>query len=246
MKIEYTNRRVYENVEVSKSIYRLKAEGGFSIIPGQFFMLRCWNMEPLLSRPISVHDADDNSVSFLYEVKGKGTELLSRLKAGDEIELLGPLGNGFDVSSIKGRCAIVVGGIGIAPMLYTAKCINGAEMDLYAGFRDETYLLDGFKPYIGDLKVSTDTGRHGCRGYITDLFEPEGYDTVLCCGPTVMMKKIVQICKNKNIRILVSMEAHMACGIGTCLTCTCRTHGGNKRTCKDGPVFEGGDVIFDD
>lgn len=243
---EYAKRRVYENVEVSKDIYCLKVEGSYCLTPGQFFMLRCWDLEPLLSRPISIHDADEKSVSFLYEVKGSGTRSMSRLKAGDSIKLLGPIGNGFDVSAIRGRAAIVTGGIGLAPMLYTSKCIKDAAVDLYAGFRDDVYMLGKFKNFVKEIKISTDSGKYGHKGYVTDIFVPEMYDVVLCCGPVMMMKKAAQMCKNKDIPIFVSMEAHMACGIGACLTCTCKTDTGNKRTCKDGPVFDGREVIFGD
>lgn len=245
MKMEYTVNKVLENVEISEGIYKLSIGGEFSANPGQFYMLRSWGTEPVLSRPISICDVSDDGISFLYEVRGRGTRLFKDLRSGDSLELLGPLGNGFDVSSIKGKVAIVAGGIGIAPMFYTAKSLEGAQIDLYGGFRDQVYLTDEFKGYVDNVYISTDSGKVGHKGFVTDMLEPSGYDVVLCCGPEVMMQKVSKMCIEHRVQCFVSMEKHMACGIGACLVCTCKTKDGNKRTCKDGPVFSGEDVIFD-
>lgn len=245
MEQKYTICKVTENLEISNGIYKLTVEGTPSVKPGQFFLLRAWGIEPLLSRPISVYDVDGDRVSFLYEVRGEGTRLFKQLKKDDEMQLTGPLGNGFDVEKIGGRVAVVAGGIGIAPMKYVIKSIKNSSIDLYAGFRDEVYLIDEFKEYVDDIKITTNSGKHGHKGFVTDLFNPKEYDIVLCCGPEVMMKRVVEICKEANTPVYVSMEKHMACGVGACLVCTCKTKSGNKRTCKDGPVFSGEDVIFD-
>lgn len=242
----YVKRKVIENVQISKDVYCLSVEGEYNVSPGQFFMLRCWGMEPLLSRPISVHDVDGCGIHFLYEVRGRGTRILSTLKPGDYIEMLGPSGNGFDIMSLKGRAAVVTGGIGIAPMFYTVKSIDNASVDLYAGFRDDVYITDKFTNYVQNINIATDSGKTGHKGYVTDIFDPEGYSVVLCCGPEVLMKKVARMCIEKNVPVYVSMEAHMACGIGACLTCTCKTLNGNKRTCKDGPVFDGREVMISD
>jgi len=241
---DYKSVKVSENVQVSKDIYKLTIEGSFIANPGQFYMLRCWENEPLLSRPISIHEINGGSITFLYEVKGNGTKFLSMLKSGDTLNMLGPLGNGFDIENIKGKVAIVAGGIGIAAMLYTAKTLKGREIDLYAGFRDDVYIVDNFKDYTSNIYITTDSGRAGHKGFITDIFNPEGYSVVLCCGPEIMMEKVVKKCLESDIQIYVSMENIMACGVGACLVCTCKTDGGNKRVCKDGPVFSGGEVIF--
>jgi dihydroorotate dehydrogenase electron transfer subunit len=243
-KPKYSVEKVYENIEITKGIFRLTVKGEFIANPGQFYLLRCWEGEPILSRPISIHNMDSEKITFLYQTKGQGVELLSKLKPEDEIQLTGPLGNGFDVDNIRGKVAIVSGGIGIAPMLYVLKSLKECTVDFYAGFRDEVYVLEELEGKANNIFVSTENGKAGHKGYITEIFNPKRYDLVLCCGPEIMMKKVVEMCNKSNIPIYVSMEKHMACGIGACLVCTCKTKEGNKRTCKDGPVFTGEDILF--
>ncbi|WP_207670894.1 dihydroorotate dehydrogenase electron transfer subunit [Caloramator sp. E03] len=244
MQLSCKNGRVIENVNLSKDVFRIEVEGDFNIKPGQFFMLRCYDEEPILSRPISVHDNEDGVVSFLYQRKGRGTSIMTKLKKYDDIKLTGPLGNGFDIEKIKGKIAIVTGGIGIAPMLYTVKKLRECDIDLYAGFKDEIYSVDEFAQYVSNIYISTESGQYGYKGYVTDIFSPFEYNVVLCCGPEVMMEKIVKVCKTYATPVYVSMERHMACGIGACLGCTCETKHGNKRVCKDGPIFYGRDVFI--
>lgn len=242
MAITYTSAKVISNKEISKDIYKLVVENKSSIKPGQFYMLKL-NGETLLPRPISICEKNGDKLTFLYAVVGNGTKEFSRLKEDDQINLTGPLGNGFDLEKDYGKVALVSGGIGTAPMLELAKELrsksNNKIIDLYCGFRDEVYLMDDLKPYVNEIKLSTNTGRYGHKGFITDILEVERYDTVLCCGPEIMMKKVIEMCKEKNVKIYVSMEKHMACGVGACLVCTCKTKEGNKRTCKDGPIFDG-------
>jgi dihydroorotate dehydrogenase electron transfer subunit len=245
MQLNYSVVKVNENDEVSKGIYKLSVEGEFNTKPGQFYMIKAWNIEPLLPRPISVHDVHDGKISFLYQVRGLGTENLSRLSKGSTIELLGPLGNGFDTDRFKGRIALVAGGMGIAPMLHIAKSLKGSQIDLYAGFRDDAYGTDEMKRYVENIYIATENGSEGTSGYITEIFNPWEYNLVLCCGPRVMMERVVKMCNESATPVYVSMENHMACGIGACLVCTCKTMNGNKRTCKDGPVFSGKDVMLD-
>lgn len=244
MQSEHIKVRIYKNKEISKGIFKLTIHGSFEGKPGQFYMLRSWNRQPFLSRPISIHNLDREKIEFLYEVRGEGTELFSKLKKDDCIELLGPLGNGFDIDSIKGKVAVVTGGIGIAPMYYAAKQLKTCKVDFYAGFRDRVYLIDEIKDFVNEIYVSTDTGEFGYKGFITEIFEPNKYDIVLCCGPSIMMDKIIKDCIKNNKKIYISQENHMACGIGACLGCTCKTNSGVKTVCKDGPVFSGEDVII--
>lgn len=248
MRLEYGKARVCENIEISNGIFKLAVERAISVkpIPGQFMMLRTTGFEPFLSRPISIHNADGKRLYFVFEVRGEGTRSISRLKKDEEIEILGPLGNGFQIENIKGRVAILTGGMGIAPMNYLAKSLMDCEADLYAGFRNEIYGVDSIKRYVNNVHISTEDGSVGSKGYVTEMLNPLEYDVVLCCGPEIMMKKVVQSCNDNNVPVYISMEKHMACGVGACLVCTCKTKEGNKRTCKDGPVFSGRDVIFDD
>lgn len=237
--MEYRIEYVKDNKKVCENIYKLSIKGKFEGNPGQFYMLRAWDREPLLSRPISIYSIEEDCIEFLYAVVGEGTEILSRLKEGDSIKLTGPLGNYFPVNNLKGKVAVISGGIGIAPMREVVKKVKNCEIDFYCGFRDEIYGVEEYKPYVDNVYVSTESGKHGYKGYVTEIVNPEKYDVVLCCGPEIMMKKVVDMCKKVNVPVYVSMEKHMACGVGACLVCTCKTKNGNKRTCKDGPVFLG-------
>ena len=165
---------------------------------GQFYMLRAWKAEeaPLLSRPISVHrfDREKKEISFLYEVRGTGTQKLAAL---------------------------------------------GVDVDLYAGFRDEPYRVDAFSAACRSVHIATDSGRHGHHGFVTDLLDPAKYTAVCTCGPEIMMEKVAKMCLRAGVRVYVSREAKMACGVGACLGCTCKSKNGGVSVCKDGPVFEG-------
>ena len=242
MAIAYRNAKVISNEEISKDIYKLVVEDKNEINAGQFYMLKVEG-QTLLPRPISICEKNGDTLTFLYAVVGTGTKEYTKLKENDKISLTGPLGNGFDLNRDYGKVALVAGGIGTAPMLELSKRLRAnskeQKIDLYAGFRDEIYLINNFKEYTNEIKVSTNTGRHGHKGFITDILKAHEYDTVLCCGPEIMMKKVVEMCKEKNVKVYVSMEKHMACGVGACLVCTCKTKDGHKRTCKDGPVFDG-------
>lgn len=243
MQSKHMRVKIFENKEISKEIFKLTVHGNFSGKPGQFYMLRAWGNEPYLSRPISIYNLDKEKIEFLYEVRGEGTKLLSQLKSDDNIELLGPLGNGFDIDKIKGKIAIVTGGIGIAPMYFVAKQLEDYKVDFYAGFREQVYLTDKISYFVNEIHISTDTGEFGHKGFITDIFDPKKYDIVLSCGPSIMMDKVTRSCIANNKKIYISQENHMACGIGACLGCTCKTNSGMKTVCKDGPVFNGEDVI---
>ena len=213
---------------------------------GQFYMLRAWKAEeaPLLSRPISVHrfDREKKEISFLYEVRGTGTQKLAALRPGDTVALTGPSGRGFPVDgTLGGAVALVGGGIGTAPLLQLAAelAAQGVDVDLYAGFRDEPYRVDAFSAACRSVHIATDSGRHGHHGFVTDLLDPAKYTAVCTCGPEIMMEKVAKMCLRAGVRVYVSREAKMACGVGACLGCTCKSKNGGVSVCKDGPVFEG-------
>lgn len=198
--------KVIKNKSISTGIFKMTLDGTFKGKPGQFYMIRAWQDEPILWRPISIHDINDNSIEFLYKLEGKGTKILSKIKSEEEVEIMGPLGNGFDLENIKGKIAIVTGGIGIAPMNYLIKSIKNINMDIYAGFRDETYCTENFNNLVDNVVVATEDGSAGEKGYVTDYFHPEDYDLVLCCGPEIMMDKVILMCREKKIPLYVSME----------------------------------------
>ncbi|MEG2404789.1 MAG: dihydroorotate dehydrogenase electron transfer subunit [Oscillospiraceae bacterium] len=249
MSAAFYNAIITENKKVAEGIYLLTAKG-ISPMPkaGQFYMLRTWaqNEPPLLSRPISVFDCDNASgtVSFLYEMRGIGTQKLSCAKAGDTLQLTGASGNGFPTEKLRGKIALIGGGIGIAPLYLLAKALKakGCNVELFAGFRDVPYMLDAFALQCSSVSLATDSGNYGTKGFVTDLFNPTGFDAVCICGPEIMMEKAARACMEKGVAVYVSKEAKMACGVGACLGCTCKTIGGGKSVCKDGPVFEGGEV----
>lgn len=228
--------KIIENYLVVNRIYKLTVEFEGDINPGQFFMLKTLDNSFLLPRPISVNDFNDKTVTFMYRTEGVGTTKISTLKTGDELQLFGPLGNGFNLVELQGKTAIIGGGIGIAPLLYLSKKL-GKKADVYLGFKDCVYCIEEFEKYAAKTTVITEDGRVGEKGFVTEFIDYNNYDTVVVCGPEIMMNKIMDSCKDNNIKCFVSLERRMACGMGVCLGCTVMTKNGNKRACKDGPVF---------
>lgn len=234
--------KILENKLITNKIYRLIVEFVDEIKPGQFFMLKTLDNSFLLPRPISVNDVNGNTITFLYRVDGIGTNAMSRIKKDDEIQVFGPLGNGFDINELKGKIAVIGGGIGIAPLLYLTKKL-GENSDVYLGFKDSVYIAEEFKKYSNNITIVTEDGNIGKSGYVTDYVDFKKYDVVVTCGPEIMMKKIVDKCKENKVRCYVSLERRMACGLGACLGCTVETKSGNKRACKDGPVFSSEELV---
>ncbi len=237
------NSKILVNEQIIDNIYKLIIDFKFDkILPGQFFMLKTLNNEFLLPRPISVNDCDESSVTFLYRIEGLGTKVMSNLQTGTEIQVQGPLGNGFDLDKIKGKVALIGGGIGTAPLLYLAKKLE-VKADVYLGFRDVTYGLDEFEKYADKLLIATEDGSKGHKGFITSLVNFDDYDCVVTCGPEIMMNVVMDACKKANAKCFVSLEKRMACGVGACLGCAVETVDGMKRACKDGPVFLSRELI---
>lgn len=230
---------VIQNQAVGQSFYLLQVAGHFDGKMGQFCMLRAWDSYPVLSRPISIFDCQEDHISFLYKVVGQGTELLAQLKAGDDIDVQGPYGNGFP--EVAGKVALVGGGIGVAPLYLAAKTLKaqGNPVDLYLGFTDEALLQDQYAAVCDHLQVNI-------GGYVTDDIDPAQYDVVMTCGPHIMMRILAEKTKHTSTELYVSMENRMGCGVGACLVCSCKTSDGNKKVCKDGPVFKAEEVFFDE
>lgn len=239
---------ILSNENISGTVYKMTVPCSEVISAGQFYMLKSPASATLLPRAISVCDVQNGILTFLYQVVGKGTRELSALKAGDSIQLTGPLGNGFPVKELSGKIALVGGGIGVAPMVLTARKLRerGVDVDCLCGFRDEGFYTTELESAAGNCSVATESGCTGTKGFVTAILDPKAYDAVLCCGPEPMMKAVVTQCKEAGVPVYVSMENKMACGIGACLVCTCADKNGkNLRTCKDGPVFRGEDINFD-
>lgn len=223
--------------------------------PGQFFMLRAKHSQVLLARPISVFNAIPDTrtgytqVEFLILKKGQGTSELCALKKGDLLELLGPCGNVFPSPNTNEKVCIAGGGIGIAPVAGFAKTLPPKSYDFYASFKSGSYGIENVSPE--NLVVTTDDGSCGIRGMISaaltaQVLKEKKYSVVYACGPEPMLRYIQKICAEACVKAFLSLESKMACGMGACLGCTIKTKSGLKRCCKDGPVFEASEIIFDE
>lgn len=215
--------------------------------PGQFVSVYTKDASRLLPRPISLCEIDreKDALRIVYRIAGDGTREFSRLRAGDTIDILGPLGNGFPLEEAKGkRVMLMGGGIGIPPMLETAKAIQGEKI-IVSGYRDELFLTEELNA-AGQLYLATEDSSAGTKGNVLDAVKANRLeaDLIFACGPTPMLRAIKAYALDKGIPCWVSMEEKMACGIGACLACVCKStevdghsqvH--NKRICKDGPVF---------
>ena len=221
--------------------------------PGQFVMVRCGeNAEYPLRRPLSIHQLSNNKLSFLFTVVGKGTYWLSQRQAGDNIDLLGPLGNGYSIHPASHHLLLVAGGIGIAPLGFLAqKALNqGCSVTLLLGAPTATQLYPRhFLPDEAEIIIATDDGTAGKRGMVTDLLPNfTGYaDQIFACGPIAMYQTMSlnkQRLKGKSVQI--SLEVRMGCGRGVCYGCTVKTKNGLKQVCKDGPIFDLDDILWNE
>ncbi|KZE82431.1 dihydroorotate dehydrogenase electron transfer subunit [Paenibacillus polymyxa] len=226
---------IISNVALVPGIYVMKIEGKFKGKMGQFYMLRSGTGYPLLPRPISIYDIGEESISFLYRVVGEGTKLFSQLQPGQEIQLEGPFGNGFP--QVEGSLALIGGGMGTAPLLLAAKYYPQAHV--YLGFAQQAFGVEAFEAAAASVQVKV-------GGSIVEEVDPALYANMFSCGPTPMLQALALKTAGTSSRLYISTERHMACGIGACLGCTMRTRGGNRRVCKEGPVFPVEEVEFDD
>lgn len=216
--------------------------------PGQFVMVRVVDgLDPLLRRPFSIHRSlSDGNISLLFKVIGKGTAMLARRCVGDELDVVGPLGNGFEFSDERPVC-LIGGGMGIAPLLFLAEQLHSSgratkkdHVLLGARNKDElTPLADEFSALGYTVQLATDDGSIGHKGFIPDLldFILPTVEQVYTCGPHLMMKNVVRQCQQAEVSCQVSLETHMACGMGACLGCTVNGKRGLVHVCKQGPVF---------
>ena len=223
----------------------IETKAADTAVAGQFISVYCNDKTKLLPRPISICqvDKENGRLRIVYRVVGGGTTEMSTYKAGDSVSIIGPLGNGF--MQREGKKAILIGGgIGIPPMLQTAKELNGQKTAIL-GYRDELFLNDEFQAYA-DVCVATEDGSTGTKGNVMDAIRENALeaDVIFACGPTPMLRAIKAYAEEKNIPCWISMEERMACGVGACLACVCKSkeidshsHVHNKRICKDGPVF---------
>ena len=252
------NAEIRGNSEIAPGIYRMQLAApiiGGCCQAGQFVMVGLPYADPLLRRPFSIHQMSSTSVTIIYKVVGKGTQIMAGLGQGHKLSLLGPLGNGFSVQGTN-HC-LVGGGLGIAPLLALAEKISksgknaSGPVHILLGGRNSGELLarDAFAE-LGEVEVATDDGSTGHHGLVTELLQQKGEKEmqVYCCGPQPMMRAVASICREKGWACQVSLESHMACGMGACLGCAvakAATAEGEKQyahVCKDGPVFNAGEI----
>lgn len=233
---------------IATEIYSMwiRTKAALTAKAGQFISMYTRDASKLLPRPISICEIDKEKeqLRVVYRVTGEhtGTEQFSKMKAGDQIEIIGPLGNGFP--NLTKKAMLIGGGIGVPPMLQLAKELNGEKI-IVSGYRDELFLENELKEN-GTFFVATEDGSTGTKGNVLDAIKANHLEAevIYACGPTPMLRAIKEYALEQGIECYVSMEERMACGIGACLACVCRTkeidehsqvH--NKRICKDGPVF---------
>lgn len=217
-------------------------------------------MDPLLRRPISLNgiDYEKGTVSLLYQVVGRGTELLSGLQVGAEVDIMGPLGKGFDIPEGISRVLVIGGGIGAAPLFPLVQALKRykIEQTVLLGARTKDYIVGSEQLASLGLKVdkATDDGSQGHRGFVTELAElyikAAKPDYFYACGPNPMLKRLLEITSKYGIKGQVSLEERMGCGVGACLACVCKTAVGTmdwdyQKVCVDGPVFDASEVIID-
>lgn len=239
--------KLIKNEEIAPGIFDWTVENSelsSKAVCGQFAHVKVPGK--MLRRPISICDATENTLRLVFQVKGEGTEIMSQMRVGDDVEILAPLGNGFKVEKGKKYC-FIGGGIGVPPMLYTAK--QAGNPMIITGFRnkDLVILQDDFKAISDEVYLTTDDGTAGIHGFVTDVLKEhlDEIDEVCACGPIPMLKAIAQVCQGK-VPCQISLEERMGCGIGACLVCACKTkikgEEGYTHVCKDGPVYNAEEV----
>ncbi len=258
---KYFKATVLENTTLNKHFRLLTIDAGRSTLnaqripaPGQFYMLHSNNTyDPLLKRPFSIFGCKDNTLSFLYRIRGKGTYCLSKLRAGDIIEVIGPLGNSYPEPD--GEFIALAGGVGIASLLpLLEKRKNMGYLFYGARSKDELVILNEVEALAKEVFVATDDGSGGKKGLITELLKSflnnleSGISNfklpIYACGPKPMLKELSEIVRESGIKCYVSLEEHMACGIGACLGCVVKTASGYRRVCKEGPVFDSEEIVW--
>ncbi|MEZ3508683.1 MAG: dihydroorotate dehydrogenase electron transfer subunit [Lachnospiraceae bacterium] len=220
---------------------------------GQFVAVYPHNAATLLPRPISICevDRDRGRMRLVYRVAGKGTAEFSAYRMGDTLDVLGVLGNGFPLEKAAGKKVFLMGGgIGIPPMLQLAKELE-AEKHILLGYRDQDLFLQEDLGQYGQVYIATEDGSVGVQGNVMDIISVNELqaDVIMACGPMPMLRAIKQYAAKQEMEAYLSLEERMACGVGVCLGCVCKTnridhhsHVNNARICTDGPVFEAGDV----
>lgn len=242
---------IMSNFEIAEKIFRLEAycpELAKISKAGQFVEVQISD-EFTLRRPLGIASTKNDAIKIFYRVIGQGTKFLSRKNFGEVLNILGPLGNGFQ-ENISGKILLVGGGIGLAPLLCVAEKFKNVDVLMGGKTADEViFWEDEFVSEVGEMFITTDDGSLGEKGFVTDflpeILQAEKYSAIYTCGPEVMMRAVAFEAMANNIFCQVSFERRMACGLGACLSCSTDTANGRKKVCKDGPIFNAAEVFFD-
>lgn len=239
--------KILSNRPLTETVYEMVLEGDTQYItaPGQFVNIALDGL--YLRRPISVCDYDRDTITLIYKVVGEGTELMSRLQPGENLDMLTGLGNGFSTSVDSVRPLLVGGGVGVPPLYNLARRLisDGREVTVILGFNiaDEIFYEENFEALGADVIVATADGSQGVKGFVTDALKGvESYDYVYACGPMPMLRALAGAVKTPGE---FSFEERMGCGFGGCMGCTCKTRNGNKRICREGPVLSTAEIIWE-
>lgn len=236
---------VKENTALNALVYKMVLFGDTSAITsaGQFVNVQLSGK--FLRRPISVCDVNGDELTLVYKVVGKGTKQMSEMQVGDTVDVLSGLGNGYDEAKAGEQVLLLGGGVGVPPLYLLAKRLlkAGKTVSVVLGFNkaDEIFFEDEFKALGANVTVTTADGSYGQKGFVTDAL-PETYDYFYTCGPEPMLKAVY---KATNTSGQFSFEERMGCGFGACMGCSCKTITGYKRICKDGPVLEKEEILWE-
>ena len=239
--------KITSNEKIARDIFKMTLAGDTSAItaPGQFVNIKLDGF--FLRRPISVCDCVGDNLTLIYKTVGRGTEQMSRMKNGDELDLLTGLGNGYNTRTSGDSPLLVGGGVGVPPMYMLCRKLisEGKNVTVVLGFnsKDDVFYENEFRALGADVHIATADGTYGTKGFVTDVIKDLQYTFFYTCGPEPMFRAMHKIMKTPG---QYSFEERMGCGFGACMGCSCKTLTGNKRICKEGPVMESEEIIWAD
>ncbi len=254
--------KIVSNKKVADNCCKLKVSGpevAKAAKPGQFIHVRIQDDidKPLLRRPFAVHNVKDKrTFEILYKIRGLGTKILSSKQKNEALDIIGPLGNGFDIDNVNNKILVVAGGIGIAPLLFLIKELIRKHKEVItfmgASCKDNILCHSEINRLGSEVIIATEDGSQGKKAKITEVladFLSGNKDlsdiAIFASGPKNMLKIIAELSNKYNIPAEVSLDEIIACGVGACLGCAVMTKQGYKLVCKDGPVFKAGDIVWD-
>ena len=238
---------ITQNEKIAQSVYKMRLSGDTSAIKkaGQFVNIKLDGF--FLRRPISVCDYTDEELLIIYKVVGKGTEKMSAMEKGEQLDILTGLGNGYDLTVKTEKPVLIGGGVGVPPLYKLAKELKkqGKRVSVILGFNSENEIFfeDEFKEIADRVLICTADGSYGIKGFVTDAVKDIDFDYFFTCGPEPMFKALESTI-DKNISGQLSFEQRMGCGFGACMGCSCKTLTGNKRICREGPVLFREEIIW--